>query len=76
MPLYEATLIISSLAYPTINHALPLYLLLIKRLKDSTKKCDVGQIKSASKVMVAKISKYLKFPILKVPEICATILDP
>ncbi|MBW0466885.1 hypothetical protein O181_006600 [Austropuccinia psidii MF-1] len=34
MPLYEATLVISSLAYPTINHSLSLYLLLIKQLKD------------------------------------------
>ncbi|MBW0579782.1 hypothetical protein O181_119497 [Austropuccinia psidii MF-1] len=70
MPLYEATLIISSLAYPTINHALPLYLLL------SAKQYDMGPIKPASKAMVAKISKYLEFLILKVPAICAAILDP
>ncbi|MBW0521734.1 hypothetical protein O181_061449 [Austropuccinia psidii MF-1] len=76
MPLYEATLIISSLGYPTINHALPLYLLLIKQLKDSTKQYDMGPIKPASKEMVSKLSKYLKFLILKVPEICSEILDP
>ncbi|MBW0564546.1 hypothetical protein O181_104261 [Austropuccinia psidii MF-1] len=76
MPLYEATLIISSLAYPTINHALPLYLSLIKKLKDSTKQYDVGPIEPASKAIVAKLSEYLKFLILKVPAICATILDP
>ncbi|MBW0581189.1 hypothetical protein O181_120904, partial [Austropuccinia psidii MF-1] len=33
LPLYEATLIICKEKYPTINQALPLYILLIKRIQ-------------------------------------------
>ncbi|MBW0463374.1 hypothetical protein O181_003089 [Austropuccinia psidii MF-1] len=75
IPLYEANLIICSLDYPTINHALPLYLLLIKRLNDSINQYDVGPIEPESKGMAEKLSKYLKILILKVPEICSTILN-
>ncbi|MBW0556999.1 hypothetical protein O181_096714 [Austropuccinia psidii MF-1] len=40
LPLYEATLIICKEKYPTINQALPLYILLIKRIQQASQQYD------------------------------------
>ncbi|MBW0491999.1 hypothetical protein O181_031714 [Austropuccinia psidii MF-1] len=67
LPLYEATLIICKEKYPTINQALPLYIL---------QQYDVAPIEPATKAMTDKLSKYLKILLCKKPVICATFLDP
>ncbi|MBW0460549.1 hypothetical protein O181_000264 [Austropuccinia psidii MF-1] len=76
LPLYEETLIICTEKYPTINQALPLYILLIKRIQQASQQYDVAPIEPATKVMTDKLSKYLKILLCKKPVICATFLDP
>ncbi|MBW0502925.1 hypothetical protein O181_042640 [Austropuccinia psidii MF-1] len=75
-PLYEATHIICGSAYPTINEMLPLYILLIKRIQLACDQYNVKPIKPAAMAMTCKLSKYLKQLFLKMPVICALILDP
>ncbi|MBW0481558.1 hypothetical protein O181_021273 [Austropuccinia psidii MF-1] len=75
-PLYEATVIVCASSYPTINQAVPLYLLLIKQIFESCEHYDVQQIEPAAHAMINKLSKYLQILILKPPAICASILDP
>ncbi|MBW0557581.1 hypothetical protein O181_097296 [Austropuccinia psidii MF-1] len=76
LPLYEETLIICKEKYPTINQALPLYILLIKRIQQASQQYDVAPIEPATKAMTDKLSKYLKILLCKKPVICATFLDP
>ncbi|MBW0482652.1 hypothetical protein O181_022367 [Austropuccinia psidii MF-1] len=75
-PLHEATHIICGSKYPTINHALPLYILLIKRIQQACQQYDVAQIEPAAEAMINKLTKYLRILLLKTPIICSTILDP
>ncbi|MBW0525673.1 hypothetical protein O181_065388 [Austropuccinia psidii MF-1] len=74
-PPYEATEIICGPKYPTINHALLLYILLIKHIQQACEQYDVVQIEPATMAMTTKLSKYLKMLLRKTPVICATILD-
>ncbi|MBW0564091.1 hypothetical protein O181_103806 [Austropuccinia psidii MF-1] len=71
-PLYRATHIICGSSYPTINEMLPLYILLIKQIQQYY----VTPIKISAMAMTCKLSKYLKQLFLKMPVICASILDP
>ncbi|MBW0468081.1 hypothetical protein O181_007796 [Austropuccinia psidii MF-1] len=75
-PLYEATNIICSSKYPTINQALPLYILLIKRLNKACQQYDVAPIEAAALAMASNLKKYLMLLLHKTPVICASILDP
>ncbi|MBW0466196.1 hypothetical protein O181_005911 [Austropuccinia psidii MF-1] len=75
-PLYEATNIICGSKYPTINQALPLYILLIKRLNQACQQYDVAPIEAAALAMTSKLKKYLTLLLHKTPVICASILDP
>ncbi|MBW0539431.1 hypothetical protein O181_079146 [Austropuccinia psidii MF-1] len=75
-PLHEATHIICGSKYPMINHALPLYILLIKRIQQACQQYDVAQIKIAAEAMITKLTKYLCILLLKTPIICSTILNP
>ncbi|MBW0570117.1 hypothetical protein O181_109832 [Austropuccinia psidii MF-1] len=59
-----------------INHALPLYILLIKHIQQACEQYNVVQIEPATIAMTTKLSKYLKMHLQKTPVICATILDP
>ncbi|MBW0555201.1 hypothetical protein O181_094916 [Austropuccinia psidii MF-1] len=58
-PLYEATLIIFQSQYPTINQALPMYILLIKRIQQASQQYDVAPMTPAITAMTEKLSKYL-----------------
>ncbi|MBW0509366.1 hypothetical protein O181_049081 [Austropuccinia psidii MF-1] len=62
--------------YPTINHALPLYILLIKRIDQACQQYDMAPIEPAAKSMCEKLTKYMKILITKTPAIVAAILDP
>ncbi|MBW0511448.1 hypothetical protein O181_051163, partial [Austropuccinia psidii MF-1] len=75
-PLYEATLLICGSTYPTINQALPLYILLIKSIRQVSEQYDVAPIEPAAQAMIQKISKYISIVLSKSPVICASILDP
>ncbi|MBW0548353.1 hypothetical protein O181_088068 [Austropuccinia psidii MF-1] len=75
-PLHEPTHIICGSKYPAINHALPLYILLIKRIQQACQQYDVAQIKPAEGAMINKLTKYLCIILLKTPIICSTILNP
>ncbi|MBW0539183.1 hypothetical protein O181_078898, partial [Austropuccinia psidii MF-1] len=75
-PLYEVTQIICGSKYPTISHALPLYILFIRRIEQACHQYDVTPIEPAAEAMCKKLTKYLKILITKIPAICATILDP
>ncbi|MBW0475260.1 hypothetical protein O181_014975 [Austropuccinia psidii MF-1] len=75
-PLYKATQIICGSKYQTISHALPLYILLIRRIEQACHQYNVTPIEPSAKEMCKKLTKYVKILITKIPAICATILDP
>ncbi|MBW0538824.1 hypothetical protein O181_078539 [Austropuccinia psidii MF-1] len=75
-PLYKATLLICGSTYPTINQALPLYILLIKAIRQVSEQYDVAPIEPAAQAVIQKISKYISIVLSKSPVICASILDP
>ncbi|MBW0557873.1 hypothetical protein O181_097588 [Austropuccinia psidii MF-1] len=75
-PLYQATKIIWVSEYPTINQALPLYILLMKRINQACLQYNVSPIEPAAIAMTNKLAKYLRFLLKKVLVICASILDP
>ncbi|MBW0567756.1 hypothetical protein O181_107471 [Austropuccinia psidii MF-1] len=75
-PLYEAILLICGSTYPMINQALPLYILLIKAIRQVLEQYDVSPIEPEAQEMVQKISKYISMVLRKSPVICASILDP
>ncbi|MBW0474550.1 hypothetical protein O181_014265 [Austropuccinia psidii MF-1] len=75
-PLYKATNIICGSTYPTINHSLPLYILLIKQICQVCNQYDVRSIKPASNAITNKLTKYLMILPHKTPVVCATIIDP
>ncbi|MBW0462700.1 hypothetical protein O181_002415 [Austropuccinia psidii MF-1] len=75
-PLYEATMIICGSSDPTINQALPLYILLIKRIEQACAQYDVAPLGPEASAMTLRLTKYLKQLLIKNPVICATILDP
>ncbi|MBW0586977.1 hypothetical protein O181_126692 [Austropuccinia psidii MF-1] len=75
-PLYKATLIICQSKYPTINQALPMYILLIKRIQQASQQYDVAPMTPAITAMTEKLSKYLQILLQNTPVICAMILDP
>ncbi|MBW0470228.1 hypothetical protein O181_009943 [Austropuccinia psidii MF-1] len=75
-PLYEATKIICGSNYPTINHALPLYILLIKHIDQECQQYDMAPIEPEAKSMCEKLTKYMKILITKTPAIVSAILDP
>ncbi|MBW0517853.1 hypothetical protein O181_057568 [Austropuccinia psidii MF-1] len=75
-PLYEATQIICGEDYPTINHALPLYIMLLKRISEASNQHDISPMEQAISAMNEKLSKYLHLLLQKTPVICASILDP
>ncbi|MBW0549626.1 hypothetical protein O181_089341 [Austropuccinia psidii MF-1] len=75
-PLYESINIICGSKYPTINQALPLYILLIKSLNQACQQYDVAPIEAAALAMTSKLKKYLTLLLHKTPVICASILDP
>ncbi|MBW0475933.1 hypothetical protein O181_015648 [Austropuccinia psidii MF-1] len=66
-PLYKATLIICQSQYPTINHTLPMYILLIKQIQQASQKYDIAP-------MTEKLSKYLQISPQGTPVICAIML--
>ncbi|MBW0461594.1 hypothetical protein O181_001309 [Austropuccinia psidii MF-1] len=76
LPSYEATLIICKEKYPTINQALPLYILLIKRIQQESQQYDVAPIEPATNAMTDKLSKYLKISLCKKSVICVMFLNP
>ncbi|MBW0556115.1 hypothetical protein O181_095830 [Austropuccinia psidii MF-1] len=75
-PLYQATTIICGSKYPTINQALPLYILLMKRINQACLKYNVAPIEPEASSMTNKLTKYLTLLLKKIPVICASILDP
>ncbi|MBW0494181.1 hypothetical protein O181_033896 [Austropuccinia psidii MF-1] len=74
-PFYEANIITCGSHYPKINQALPLYILLIKRINQACNRYNLGPIEPAAMAMISKIMKYVTILLLKTPEICATIQD-
>ncbi|MBW0561986.1 hypothetical protein O181_101701 [Austropuccinia psidii MF-1] len=58
-PPYKATLLICGSTYPTINQALPLYILLIKAIRQVSEQYDIAPIEPAAQAMIQKISKYI-----------------
>ncbi|MBW0479526.1 hypothetical protein O181_019241 [Austropuccinia psidii MF-1] len=75
-PLYEETQIICGEDYPTINNALPLYIMLLKRISEASNQYDISQMEEAISAIHQKLSKYLQLLLQKTPVICASILDP
>ncbi|MBW0581574.1 hypothetical protein O181_121289 [Austropuccinia psidii MF-1] len=74
-PLYKATNLISGSNYPTISHALPLYIVLMKIIHLPCARYDVVKIDPAAKAMTMMLSKYLRVFLTKIPVICATVID-
>ncbi|MBW0550751.1 hypothetical protein O181_090466, partial [Austropuccinia psidii MF-1] len=75
-PLYGATLLICESTSPMINQALPLYILLIKEIRQVLEQYDVAPIEPAAQAMVRKMSKYISMVLSQSPVICESILDP
>ncbi|KAA1125416.1 hypothetical protein PGTUg99_050024 [Puccinia graminis f. sp. tritici] len=75
-PLNDATKLLCSSQYPTLNMSLPIYIYLMKQISLVRSTYDASQLLSAAEKMIEKLKKYLKSALEKPAPICAMILDP
>ncbi|KAH9448923.1 hypothetical protein Pst134EA_033173 [Puccinia striiformis f. sp. tritici] len=76
-PLSEATELLCASEYPTLNNALPVYIVLSQHLKSARQGLDdqLLLVQPADQ-MVEKINTYLNSALQKPVYVCAMILDP
>lgn len=76
-PLSEATTLLCGSDYPTINKALPIYIVLMKHLKRIEHGLyDQSQLIQPATQIITKLEQYLLAALTKPVYICAMILDP
>jgi hypothetical protein len=76
-PLSKAAKLLCGLKFPTLNNALPVYIILIKHLHIARRGLyDQAQLVNLAAQMIAKINGYLHNALTKPVYICAMILDP
>ncbi|KAA1117306.1 hypothetical protein PGT21_002977 [Puccinia graminis f. sp. tritici] len=76
-PLHDATIILCGLAYPTLNKALPVYIVLLEHL-DSIRQglYNQSQLIQPALQMIQKFDQYIREALTKPTYMCAMILDP
>ncbi|POW04657.1 hypothetical protein PSHT_11141 [Puccinia striiformis] len=76
-PLSEATTLLCGSHYPTINKALPIYIVLMKHLKQIEHNLyNQSQLIQPATQIITKLEQYLLAALIKPVYICAMILDP
>ncbi|KAI7941153.1 hypothetical protein MJO28_013438 [Puccinia striiformis f. sp. tritici] len=76
-PLSKATTLLCGSDYPTINKALPIYIVLMKHLKRIEHGLyDQSQLIQPATQIITKLEQYLLAALTKPVYICAMILDP
>ncbi|KAI7956344.1 hypothetical protein MJO29_007743 [Puccinia striiformis f. sp. tritici] len=75
-PLSEATELLCVSKYPTLNNALPVYIVLIQHLDFAHQGLHKCQLIQPADQMIKKINQYLNNALQKPVYICAMILDP
>ena len=76
-PLGAATELLCGSEYPTLNSALPIYLILIKRLTIIQNGLyNQGQLIDPAKKLFDKLNQYLQLALKKPLYICAMVMDP
>jgi len=77
LPLSEATNILCASKYPSLNKALPIYVVLVKHLKQVQRGLyDQAQLIQPASQIVTKIEQYLIDALEKPCYFCTMILDP